>query len=288
MRYCLNLPNAGACGDARTLAEFAAIAEEAGWDAVFLEDYIIYQNRQDIPAYDPWIALAAMALRTERIRLGTMVTALARRRPWKLAREAVTLDHLSGGRLILGVGLGDVPAGTDFTHFGEETDVRRRAEMLDEALDVLAGLWSGRPFRYAGHHYRVDEVTLLPAPVQTPRIPIWVGGAYPNEGPMRRAARWDGACLYRAVAAGSAVDSGDPLTLDEFLELKRFIERHRTSSSPFDLMIGAAKRGADPGRERARIQACAGAGATWCQDWIPPDNADAMRAFIGRGPERID
>jgi len=138
MQYCLNLPNGGDCGDARTLAEFAALAEDAGWDGVLLEDYIVYQNRQDIPTYDPWVALAAMALRTERIRLGTEVTPLARRRPWKLARETVTLDHHSGGRVILGAGLG---LGSDlgFTNFYEETDDRQRASQLDEALDVLVG-----------------------------------------------------------------------------------------------------------------------------------------------------
>ncbi|MGH2600141.1 MAG: LLM class flavin-dependent oxidoreductase, partial [Dehalococcoidia bacterium] len=199
MRYCLNLPCGGVCGDARTLAELAVVAEESGWDGVFLEDYIVYQSRQDIPTYDPWVALAAMALRTQRIRLGTMVTPLARRRPWKLAREAVTLDHLSGGRLTLCVGAGD-SADVSFTHLGEAADIKQRATMLDEGLEVLAGLWSGEPFSYVGQHYQVREVRFLPRPLQQPRIPIWVGGGYPNRGPVRRAARWDGACLYKAAA----------------------------------------------------------------------------------------
>src|SRR5258708_39275280 len=138
MQYCLNLPNGGDCGDARTLAEFAALAEDAGWDGVLLEDYIVYQNRQDIPTYDPWVSLAVMALRTERILLGTEVTPVARRRPWKLARETVTLDHLSGGRLVLGVGLGDASA-MDFAHFGEQTDNRRRAGRIDQAQDIHVG-----------------------------------------------------------------------------------------------------------------------------------------------------
>ena len=144
MHYALDLPNGGAWGDARTLAELAQLAEESGWDGVFLEDYIVWQSRADVPTYDPWIALAAMAMRTERIRLGTHVTALARRRPWKVAREAVTLDHLSHGRIILGVGLGDTgeSVGSDisFTHFGEVVGAKQRAQMLDEALDVIAGL----------------------------------------------------------------------------------------------------------------------------------------------------
>src|SRR5260370_4376676 len=123
MQYCLNLPNGGDCGDARTLAEFAALAEDAGWDGVLLEDYIVYQNRQDIPTYDPWVALAAMALRTEQIRLGTEATPLARRRPWKLPRETVTLDHLSGGPVIRGAAL-VLAADPRFPNFSQETHPR--------------------------------------------------------------------------------------------------------------------------------------------------------------------
>jgi len=152
MRYGLCLPNGGACADARTLAGLAHLAEEAGWDGVFLEDYIVWQGHQDAPTYDPWVALAAMALQTERIRLGTQVTPLSRRRPWKVARETVTLDHLSNRRLILGVGLGDTSIDVSFTHFAEVTDARLRSKMLDEALDVLVGLWSGQPFSYHGEH----------------------------------------------------------------------------------------------------------------------------------------
>ncbi len=287
MRYCLNLPNGGACGDAHTLAEFAALAEEAGWDGVFLEDYIVYQSRQDMPTYDPWVALAAMAMRTERVRLGTMVTPLARRRPWVVAREAVTLDHLSGGRLVLGVGVGD-SSDVSLTHFGEETDIRTHAAMLDEALDVLVGLWSGEPFSYVGKHYRVREVTCLPRPVQTPRIPIWIGGAYPNKGPVRRAARWDGACLYKATAVGSAEDSGEGLTPDEIRRLKRFVEARRPESVAFDIMAGGTAPDADRKQTRARMRSCAEAGATWWQEWTPPGEPEVMRAAIARGPSRID
>jgi alkanesulfonate monooxygenase SsuD/methylene tetrahydromethanopterin reductase-like flavin-dependent oxidoreductase (luciferase family) len=287
MQYCLNLPNGGDCGDARTLAEFAALAEDAGWDGVLLEDYIVYQNRQDIPTYDPWVALAAMALRTERIRLGTEVTPLARRRPWKLARETVTLDHLSGGRVILGAGLG---LGSDlgFTNFYEETDDRQRASQLDEALDVLVGLWSGEPFNYTGQHYRVRELRFLPRPIQIPRIPIWIGGGYPNRGPMRRAARWDGACLYKATAAGSTKDSATGLAPVDVHELKRFVAAHRTSTTPFDIVVGGRRRDADWDSERVAIQALAEAGATWWIEWIPPSEPDVMRAAIERGPLRID
>jgi alkanesulfonate monooxygenase SsuD/methylene tetrahydromethanopterin reductase-like flavin-dependent oxidoreductase (luciferase family) len=125
MRYCLNLPNGGISSDPRTLGELAALAEDAGWDAVLLEDYLVYQNRHDLSAYDPWVALAVMAVQTKRILLGTEVTPLARRRPWKVAREAVTVDHLSGGRMILAVGLG-LASDASFSHFGEATRNRQR------------------------------------------------------------------------------------------------------------------------------------------------------------------
>src|SRR5438270_9700615 len=133
MYYGLELPNAGPCGDARTLAELAALAEAAGWDGVFLEDYIVHWTAADVPTYDPWIALAAMALNTQQVRLGTTVTPLSRRRPWKLAREAVTLDHLSGGRLTLGVGLGDLGE-RGLGASGEALNNQERSALLDETL----------------------------------------------------------------------------------------------------------------------------------------------------------
>ncbi len=160
MRYGIALPITGVDGDVRKLVEVACLAEEAGWDGVFLEDYIIYYGERRVPVFDPWVTLAAMAMRTKRIRLGITVTPLARRRPWKVARESVTLDHLSKGRLILGVGLGD-SHDRSFANFGEEIDARRRVRMLDQALEVIAGLWSGRKFRYQGAHYQVKEATFL-------------------------------------------------------------------------------------------------------------------------------
>jgi probable F420-dependent oxidoreductase len=276
MQYALNLPTGGVCGDPRILAEFASRAERAGWDAVLLEDYIVYQGHQDWPACDPWVALAAMALSTERIRLGTEVTPLPRRRPWKLARETVSLDHLSNGRLILAVGSGD-PNDPGFSHLGEVTDRRQRGEMLDEALDVLTGLWSGEPFSYQGAHYQVREITFLPRPVQTPRIPIWVGGALPHRRPLRRAARWDGVCPYR---------EGDHLTPDDVQEVRRTVQQHRSPDAAFDVVIGGRARGDDWDQERATIQALATAGATWWVEWIRPADYEAMRRAINAGPLR--
>jgi alkanesulfonate monooxygenase SsuD/methylene tetrahydromethanopterin reductase-like flavin-dependent oxidoreductase (luciferase family) len=282
MRYGLCLPNGGPCGDARTLADLAERAEAAGWDGVFLEDYIIYQGKAGVPTYDPWVALAAMAMRTERIRLGVEVTPLARRRPWKLASETVTLDHLSNGRLILSVGLGD-SSELSFTAFGETTEPRRRAAMLDEALDVLVGLWSGEPFEYRGEHYRVDNVTFLPRPVQRPRMPIWVGGGYPLPGPMRRAARWDGACLYKHSPDWSWQD----MRPTDIRELKAFVERQRSPlPESYEIVTGGRQRRADWEEERTHIRAVAAAGATWWVEWTPPVELDEMRQVVERGPLR--
>jgi alkanesulfonate monooxygenase SsuD/methylene tetrahydromethanopterin reductase-like flavin-dependent oxidoreductase (luciferase family) len=279
MRYGLNLPNGAV--DPNTLAEFAALAEQAGWDGVFLEDYIVWQGDQEVDTYDPWVLLAAMATRTRRVRLGTMVTPLARRRPWKVAREAATLDHLSRGRMILGVGVGDtVSNDVSFTHFGEEIDLRKRAAMLDEALEVLAGLWSGEPYRHMGDRYQVAEVKLVPAPYQKPRIPIWVGGGYPLPGPTRRATRWDGSCLYR--------HGSHDLTPDDIRDLTAFVLEARGTLDGYDVVVGGTPRREDWDQERAHIRALEEAGTTWWIEYVPPDDPEAMRMCAARPPLRPD
>src|SRR5262249_2735908 len=154
MKYGLDMASAGAAGDAHSMAELAHIAEESGWDGIFLEDYIVWQSHPDVPSYDPWITLAAMAMRSQRLRLGTMVTPVARWRPWKLAQELVTLDHLSHGRMVLGVGLGDSDETpglvSSFAHFGELFELKPRARMLDEGLEVITRVWRGEPFSFNG------------------------------------------------------------------------------------------------------------------------------------------
>lgn len=279
MKYGLNLPNGGI--DPRNLAEFAWLAEQAGWDGVFLEDYIVWQGDQEMPTYDPWVILAAMATQTERVRLGTLVTPLARRRPWKVAKEIVTLDHLSGGRMIMGVGLGDdISADYSFLPFGEELDLKKRAGMLDEALEILDGLWSGEPFSYQGRYHQVNQVKLLPKPVQSPRVPIWIGGAYPNKGPLRRAARWDGACFYKLHA--------HYMEPEDVKELKAFIEGLRGSGVSYDIAVGGSSRRKDWEEERDYIRSLAEAGMTWWMEYIPPDDIEVMRASVMRSPLRVD
>ena len=253
MKYGIYVPNFGKAISAQTLADLAQHAEQAGWDGFFIWDHILHSKSQAFPLVDPWIALAAIAANTQKIRIGPTITPIARRRPWKLARETVTLDHLSGGRLILGVGLGD-PPDADFAQFGEDSNARIRAEKLDEGLDILAGLWSGRPFRYQGKHYKVEKTVFLPRPLQTPRIPVWVGGILPHKKPFIRAARWDGAFPLK---------SGSALQPKDIRELRDFISSQRDAETPFDMVVMGYTSQSDPAKTFKTIEKFSKAGATW-------------------------
>lgn len=283
MKYAIGVVPAGEV-DVHALAELAHLAEGVGWDGFFIEDYITHWTAPDVPTIDPWIGLSAVAMRTERVRIGTLVTPLSRRRPWKVARETATLDHLSNGRLILGVGLGGVDDPINFDRFGEVGNPRQRAGMLDEALDIIAGLWSGKAFSYQGDHYQIDQVTFQPTPLQKPRIPIWVGGGYPNKGPTARAARWDGACLYKETYGAGWQD----MTAEDVRALKEFVETRRASSAPYDIMVGGRARADDWDQERAHIKSVAEAGATWWMDYVEPTTLAETRQSVARGPLRID
>lgn len=274
IRFGISLGAAGEGRDPRSMAELAALAEAAGWDGIFLEDYIVYQGQIDMPTYDPWVVLAAMASVTSRVRLGTTVTPLPRRRPWKLASEAVSLDHLSAGRVILGVGAGDV-ADPAFTAVHEPVAARVRAQLLDEALEIVAGLWTGRPVRYQGAHYSVEGLRLAATPVQQPRIPIWVGGDWLAPGVRRRVSRWDGACVYKGRPG-----AGVPMTPNDVGDILSLVADERGSADGFDVKVGGD-------RDLAQIQAFAEAGATWWNEWIPPGDRQRTRAMIANGPPRL-
>ena len=256
MRFGITVPPFADFSDPHTLAELAREAESAGWDGFFIWDAVFFDPTFH-PMADPWVSLAAVALSTQRMRIGTMVTPVARRRPWKLARETVSVDRLSNGRLILGVGLGD-PVQWDFGFFGEETDSKIRARRLDEGLEVLTGLWSGEPFSYQGEQYDVKEVIFRPTPVQSPRIPIWVGGWWPNKPPLRRAARWDGVCPAKW---------GGTITPDEWQELLAYVQAHRTASTPFDAVHSGATPGDNLTQAAELVETYAQAGVNW---WIEP------------------
>jgi alkanesulfonate monooxygenase SsuD/methylene tetrahydromethanopterin reductase-like flavin-dependent oxidoreductase (luciferase family) len=277
MRYGIVLTT----GDPRLAADLAAEAEDAGWDGVFWFDAIAIGPD---PMYDPWIVLAAMAMRTQRVRLGAIVFAPARRRPWKLAREAVSLDVLSGGRLVLPVGLGTLDD-AGFGNVGEPTPARERAERLDETLAILDGLESGEPFGFEGEHYRFGPMTFLPRPVQRPRIPVWVVGAWPHERSMRRAARWDG------IFVQAQGPDGGPATGAEVLPpIVEWLRRERPPElrdQPFEIVVDGVTPAADPQGAAAIAGAHEAAGATWWieSDWSS-DTVDALRARIAAGPPR--
>lgn len=275
MRFAVNVPNFGAAfGDPRTVVALAREAEAAGWDGFFIWDHVLWLWPENHPVAEPWVTLAAVAAATERIRLGPLVTPLPRRRPWQVARQTATLDQLSGGRLTLGVGIGGDWFG-DYSRFGEPADDKTHGEQLDEALEILTGLWSGEPFSHAGRHYTVTDAQFLPRPVQQPRIPIWVAGVWPGTKPFRRAARFDG-------IAPMARDMNVLLTPDQVRELRAYIQQHRTSDAPFDVVLGSAPL------ETEQYAAYAEAGVTWYQVGVgEAEDGDAVRARVRRGPPRL-
>src|SRR5437762_9905314 len=279
MKYGFIIPG----GDLRTIVELAQDAEEAGWDGVFYWDGICIEGAG--PMYDPWITLAAIAMSTTRVKIGAVLTPVSRRRPWKLARETVTLDHLSGGRLILPVGLGALDDG-GFGKVVEPTDRKTRAELLDEGLDILAGLWSGRPFSYDGKHYHIEEMTFLPPPVQSPRIPVWVVGAWPRTRSMQRVLRWDGLLPNKINDDGSS----GKITPEDISAMKAYIDENRPPGAPFDIIMEGETPGDDPAQAAAIARPFAQAGATWWHEarWSSISNPGPVRERIRQGPPRID
>src|SRR2546421_3557236 len=278
MQYGFIIPR----GDVETILEMAVEAEEAGWDGVFYWDGIYIDSAG--PMYDPWVIMGAMALQTKRVRLGAVLTPPSRRRPWKLARETVTVDHLSHGRLIVPVGLGALDDG-GFAKVGEATDRKVRAELFDEVLDILTGLWSGKPFHFQGKHYHLDEMTFLPPPVQSPRIPIWVVGAWPSEKSMQRVLRYDG-LLPTKITRGQEPAA---ITPEDIRTMKAYVEEHRRQSTPFDIVQEGETPGEDRERARKTVRPYAEAGATWWTEsrWsFPP--IEELRRRIQQGPPRLD
>lgn len=189
LRFGIAPANWGPFGNPRDAAHLAVVAEEAGWDGYFTWDALIVKEDPP-PTYDPWVILSAVAMATERIRIGTCVAVVPRYKPHLLAMTLASLDVLSEGRVTLGVGIGDWSEPRNFDAFGEPTDLRIRAEKLDEGLGIITRLWSGEKIDHRGKHYIVEDFALTAVPVQRPRIPIWVGGD--SQPALRRAARWDG------------------------------------------------------------------------------------------------
>jgi alkanesulfonate monooxygenase SsuD/methylene tetrahydromethanopterin reductase-like flavin-dependent oxidoreductase (luciferase family) len=284
MKFAIYVPNFDTFGDVQTVVDLAKSAEATGWDGFFLWDHLLPDNdSKDGPVADTWLTLATIASVTQRIRLGALVTAFPRRRPWKVARESVTLDHLSKGRLVVGAGIGG-DWWREYSAVGESGDMRRHGEMLDEGLEVMTQLWTGNSVSYSGAHYTLNEAKFLPTPYQSPRIPIWVAGVWPGTRPFRRAARWDGVFPIGRF--------GD-LTPQNIGEMAAYIEKHRTVSSDtgtggFDVVYNGRMYEKDAAEATTLLQQYANAGLTWWLESFWPDAPlENVTSVIEQGPPQI-
>jgi alkanesulfonate monooxygenase SsuD/methylene tetrahydromethanopterin reductase-like flavin-dependent oxidoreductase (luciferase family) len=261
MRYGVSMPN---FGDPARLVDLAVTAEEAGWDGFFLWDHLQFDAASAPPVHDPWVLLGAIAVRTTRVKIGPMVTPVPRRRPWKLAKEVTTLDHLSGGRVILGVGLG-VPVAEEFTAFGEPADRKVHAALLDEGLAVIDLLLRGERVDHDGAHLHV-HARLVPGAVQQPRPPIWVAAMLPPRGGVRRARDWDGIFPIHSELGA--------LTPELVAELAAGLPRR----PGYDIVTVLG-----PDSDVAALER---AGATWAIDGpsSPEESFDETRRRVAAGP----
>lgn len=274
----------GSYGSADQIVEMAVEAERAGWDAFFTWDGI---SIGAIDTFDPWVLLGAIAARTERIRLGAQVFSLARRRPWKVARESVTVDRLSGGRLVMPVGLGAVEDGGYSRVSGEVTAARDRAERLDDCLDFLAKAWTGETFSHDGPVYQATDLVFRPTPVQQPRIPVWVVGLWPAPRSMQRAARWDGVIVQPRDEDPFALATPEHVR-DVVAWLGENLPERAPGAPPFDVVVEGVSVD-DREAATARVRALEEAGATW---WVESrwdkgrDTPEALLERVRQGPLR--
>jgi hypothetical protein len=261
-------------------ARLASLAEEAGWDGCFLGDAIWCE--------DPMIALAAASMTTRRIRLGPMVIPMPLRRPWKVASESLALDHLSEGRLTLGLGAGAVWMG--WQGFPDEvTDTRARAEMLDEGIDILTLLCQRKPFDYSGRHYHiklslVDEMHYPPKPVQQPRIPLWVVGIWPRKKSMQRVLKCDGILVEKISPEGK----GEEATPTDLCEIKTYVDANRTLTTPFDIVVSGKTAGLDRVRVQDQLLPRQEAGLTWWIEDVIGQTEEEAAQRLRQGPPPLD
>lgn len=264
MRYGFVLPG----GPAAEQVEQAVLAERAGWDGVF-----VWEAAYGV---DAWTLLGAMAMRTARVRLGTMLTPLPWRRPWKVASQALTLDQLSGGRAVLAVGLG-YPA-SNRAAAAEPADRRTRAARLDEGIAIVSGLWAGH-VRFAGRHHDValgaaEHLQHIAPPIRRPRIPIWVVGAWPRPKSMRRALRCDGLLPVCMDERGPR-----PTAPDDIRAMRAWLDEQGGTRPGFDIVMEGETPADDPAKAAAIVAPWAAAGCTW---WL-----DARWALPHHAPERM-
>ncbi len=275
MRFGLFIPPFGELSDPDRIANLAVVAEEAGWSGFFLWDHVL--SAPGVAVADAWTAMAAVATATQAIRFGALVTPLSRRRPWTLARQVAALDRLSGGRLVIGVGLGD-DGWKEFSSFGEATQPRERGVLLDESLEVLRRLLAGRDVAFDGARLAVHTTPFLPRPVQDP-VPVWVGCRWPNRAPLARAARMEG--CFPIFPGGDEVALSDPADLAAaHAELGRL-----GAPAGHDLVIRCALRGLGPDGRASALDAAESCGVTWLLEGFRPGQPAAeVEAVVAGGP----
>jgi len=275
VRFGLFIPPFGELADPGRVADLAVVAEEAGWSGLFLWDHVL--SRPGVPVADAWVTMAAVATATGEIRFGPMVTPLSRRRPWTLARQIATLDGLSGGRLVLGVGLGD-DGWKEFSSFGEVTDPRERGVLLDDSLEAVRLLLTGETTDFEGKRLAVHSSPFLPGPVQDP-VPVWVACRWPNRAPLARAARMEG-CFPIFPGSPDVPDAGD------LRELRGALAAQGAPDA-YDLAVRCVLRGLDPAGWSAAVATLEDGGVTWVLEGFNPGvPAAEVEAVVARGPAR--
>jgi alkanesulfonate monooxygenase SsuD/methylene tetrahydromethanopterin reductase-like flavin-dependent oxidoreductase (luciferase family) len=275
VRFGVFLPPFVGYADPRRVMTLATAAEAAGWDGFFLWDHML--ARPGMAVADAWVTMAAIATATTRVRIGALVTPLPRRRPWVLARQLASLDHLSQGRLVAGIGLGD-DGWREFSSFGDEVDPVIRGEMLDESLAVLQQLLSGEAVRFDGRHYRVETSPFRPTPLQDP-LPIWGAVRWPNRRPLARIARLQG--CFPIFAGSGAPPPPDP---GEIVALRRALEE-LGGSADIDIAIRCALSLEDRSRVAATVAALERAGVTWILEAVAPaERTDVVERIVRDGP----
>ncbi len=272
INFGIYIANHGISAEPQDYIDLAIAAEENNWNGFFLWDHIHSAEKNDV--LDPFIILSAVASNTKSIKIGTTITPLARRRPWQIARQVTTLDRLSNGRFILGVGLGD-PA--DFDPFLEDSNPIIRKEKLEESLVILQKLWKGELFSFSGKHFNLKDVIFLPKPKQE-TIPVWIGGEWPNKAPFKRAAKFQG--IFPLKAGGEEA----LLEPEDIIEIKKFISTYRSIKNDIDIaQIIVSSINKD---ENDWINAYFDAGITWGMECIWPGRGSVkdMLALIESGP----
>ncbi len=286
-------PTINEFSDPQNLVDLAVMAEDAGWDGYFICDHLLLDPDGFLPLADPTVVLSAVAAVTKKVMIGAMVTPISRRRPWKVAKEFASLDQLSNGRVVIGVGLGGLDQ--EFSNFDEDPDKKVLAKRTDEGLEIIQRLHTGETVDFAGEIYNVTGARLLPRPTQRPRIPVWVGAMLPAKPGQRRAARWDGIMphVMPAMLEESQDTTGVDMrvlmqpTPDQIREVVEFTSDLRGSDGVFDIVVSGITEGMDSAAASKTLSDYENAGGTWWLEWLDcgrPGALAQIQQLIQAGP----